>query len=344
LLKDASPRVRLRAAQGLLSVREKPAVEVLVGLLGEGDVEYASVSEGLLQQVAAERAPGASLGDGAAETRKKCHEAWVAWWKEAGPTLELRNLEEGGRYFGLALVSELVGNNGTGNRIWEFGRDGKSRWEMPNLQGPIDAQVLPGGRVLVAEHNSQMVTERDMKGQTVWKYKVAGNPVACQRLANGNTFIATYNAVMEVTPQGQQVYQHNPNAGVGGVIYDASKLANGNIVCISGRGTVIELDAAGKKVATIQLNNNGGWGGVSALPNGRFLVAIMNPGKLLEVDRAGKVHWEVPVRDACHAVRLPNGNNLVACMNIQKVMEVNRAGQTVHEYATTGRPFHVRAR
>ncbi|MBL8799221.1 MAG: HEAT repeat domain-containing protein [Planctomycetia bacterium] len=344
LLKDESPRVRLRAAQGLLSVRDKPAVEVLVGLIGEGDVEYASVAEGLLQQVAAERAPGASLGDGAAEARKKCHEAWLAWWQEAGPTLELRNLEEGGRYFGLTLVSELVGNNGTGNRIWEFGRDGKSRWEMPNLQGPIDAQVLPGGRVLVAEHNSQMVTERDMKGQTVWKYKVTGNPVACQRLPNGNTFIATYNAVMEVTPQGQQVYQHNPNAGVGGVIYDASKLPNGNIVCISGRGTVLELDAAGKKVTTIQLNNNGGWGGVSPLPNGRFLVAIMNPGKVLEVDRTGKVHWEVPVRDACHAVRLPNGNTVVACMNIQKVMEVNRAGQTVHEFATTGRPFHVRPR
>jgi hypothetical protein len=242
------------------------------------------------------------------------------------------------------LVAELIGNNANGNRVYEMGLDGKNRWELTNLQGPIDAHLLPGGRVLIAEHNAQLVTERDQKGDIKWQHRVQGNPVACQRLPGGNTFIATYNAVMEVTPAGQVLYQHNPNANIGGVIYDACKLPGGNIVCIGGRGTVMELDTAGKKLHTINVGNNGGWGGVSPLPGGRFLVAMMNPGRVIEIDRSEKIHWQCDVPNACHAVRLPGGNTLVACMNIQKVVEVNRAGSVVWEKPTTGRPFHVRRR
>jgi hypothetical protein len=71
---------------------------------------------------------------------------------------------------------------------------------------------------------------------------------------------------------------------------------------------------------------------------------MMNPGKVVEVDRTGKIHWEAAVSNACHAVRLPNGNTLVACMNTQKVVEVNRAGKIVWEKPTAGRPFHVERR
>jgi HEAT repeat protein len=344
LLKDGEARVRFRAAQGLLAARDRAAVETLVALLADGPVEHANEAELVLRDIAGERAPQVSMGDGTAEVRRKCQDAWLAWWRDHGSRQELPVLDLAGRQLGLTLVSELIGNNANGNRVWEFGLDGKPRWELTNLQGPIDAHILPGNRVLIAEHNAQVVTERDLKGEVRWQHKVPGNPVACQRLPNGNTFIATYNAVMEVKPTGDVVYQHNPNAGVGGVIYDACKLANGNIVCIGGRGTVVELKSTGEKVNTIQVGNNGGWGGVTPLPSGRFLVAMMNPGRVAEVDREGKVHWEANVPNACHAIRLPNGNTLVACMNIQKVVEINRAGATVWEKATTGRPFHVSRR
>jgi HEAT repeat protein len=344
LLKDKEPRVRLRAAQGLLAAKERAAVEALLALLTDGGIEHANEAELILRELAAERSPVLSLGDGTAEARRKCQDGWLAWWRDHGSRQELPLLDPGGRQLGLTLVAELIGNNANGNRVWEFGLDGKPRWELTNLQGPIDAHVLPGNRVLIAEHNAQIVTERDLKGEIRWQYKAPGNPVACQRLPNGNTFVATYNAVIEVKPSGDVVYQHNPNAGVGGVIYDACKLPNGNIVCIGGRGTVIELKSTGEKVNTIQVGNNGGWGGVAPLPGGRFLVAMMNPGRVVEVDREGKVHWEANVPNACHAIRLPNGNTLVACMNVQKVVEVNRTGNTVWERPTTGRPFHVRRR
>ena len=344
LLKDPDERVRLRAAHGLLTARDKSAVDALIALLTGTDVETAAQAETLLQTLAGMNAPPASLGDNLPETRRKCQEGWVAWWRDVGSKEELPSLEGGGRQLGYTLVAELIGNNANGNRVWEFGLDGKARWSLTNLQGPIDAHMLPNGRVLVAEHNAQLVTERSTDGKTHWQFKAPGNPVAVQRLANGNTFIATYNAVMEVNPKSEIVYQHNPNPAIGGVIYDAVKLPTGNIVCIGGRGTVMEIDSMGKKVLALQVGANGGWGGVTPLPGGRFLVAMMNPGQVMEIDRKEQVHWKVAVKDACHAVRLPNGNTLVACMNVQKVVEVNRQGTTVWEKATTGRPFHVRRR
>jgi HEAT repeat protein len=343
-LKDADARVRLRAAQGLLAARDKAALEPLIGLLAEGTAEQANQAEVLLQEAAGSAAPALTISDGSAEARRKTHDAWLTWWRERGSKEELAGPGAVVRQLGLTLVAELIGNNAGGNRVAEIALDGKNSWELTNLQGPIDAHMLPGGRVLIAEHNGQSVTERDLKGNVKWQFKLNGNPVACQRLANGNTFIATYNAVMEVTLRGETVYNHNPNPGIGGVLYDACKLPNGNIVCIGGRGTVIEMDTSGKKVNTIQVGANGGWGGVAPLPNGRLLVAMMNPGKVVEVDRAGKIHWEAAVSNACHAVRLPNGNTLVACMNTQKVVEVNRAGKTVWEKPTAGRPFHVERR
>jgi HEAT repeat protein len=343
-LQDTDARVRLRAAQGLLAARDKAAVEPLIRLLTEGSVEQANQAEVLLQEIAGAAAPALTLGDGSMESRRKGQDAWLTWWRERGSKEELAGPGALARQLGLTLVAELIGNNAGGNRVAEIALDGKNAWELTNLQGPIDAHMLPGGRVLIAEHNGQAVSERDLKGNVKWQFKLNGNPVACQRLPNGNTFIASYNAVMEVTPRGETVYSHNPNPGIGGVLYDACKLPNGNIVCIGGRGTVIEMDTAGKKINTIQVGANGGWGGVAPLPNGRLLVAMMNPGKVVEVDRTGKIHWEAAVSNACHAVRLPTGNTLVACMNTQKVVEVNRAGKIVWEKPTTGRPFHVERR
>ena len=42
--------------------------------------------------------------------------------------------------------------------------DGTVRWEMKGLNTPCDVQLLPGGRLLVAEYQAQRVTERDRDG------------------------------------------------------------------------------------------------------------------------------------------------------------------------------------
>lgn len=345
LLADADARVRLRAAQGLVAAKDKIAVPVLLALLGEGPVPQATAAESLLQNIAGEKAPALTISDAGEDVRKKAHESWMAWWRENGDKLDLGATPQGRPFLGLTLVTQLnapMGAKGTLS-VWEYGPDGKNRWEMTaNFRGgAIDARLLPGNRILVAEYNDLRVTERDMTGKILWEKRTPGNPVSCQRLANGNTFIGTYTNVLEITPAGKEVYNH----GVAGGNVDAFKMRNGNIMCLTNNATtVLEIDTAGKQVRRTQVVvNGGGWGALEELPGGRALVAEWT-GKVVEIDAQGKTLWQCNVPGATHAIRLRNGNTLVACANIRKLIEVDRGGKTVSEKTTTGRPFHMRQR
>jgi hypothetical protein len=338
LLTDKDARVRLRAAQGLVAAHDKTAVPTLVALLGDAPVELTWKAEEFLYRVAGQQAPGVSLGDGSPQARQRYRDAWAAWWRDQGPHVDLGRVEEVQQHLGLTLLAEM-----DSNKVWEFGPDGKARWKLERLQGPMDAQMLPGGRVLVAEYQGQRVTERDLQNHIYWTKRLNSSPIACQRLANGNTFIATHNSLMEVTREGKEVYLRNPGQGL--FIFGAQRLPNGHVACIANPGILQEVNAAGKAVKTIRLGNNfGGWCGVEALPGGRFLVALLNNGKVIELDASGKVVWECAVAGATHATRLPNGHTLVASMMNRRVVEVDREGKTVKETPTEGRPWKVHRR
>ena len=75
-------------------------------------------------------------------------------------------------------------------RVLELDSANHPRLEVGQLNFPLDAQLLPGDHILAAEHNGNRVTERNAKGAIVWEQPV-DLPLAAQRLANGNTFIAT---------------------------------------------------------------------------------------------------------------------------------------------------------
>jgi uncharacterized protein (TIGR03067 family) len=100
MLADPAALVRLRAAQGLLVTGEPDAVVVLIGLLAQADVPVAERAEALLAAVADTSAPQETLDrDGA----KKCHAAWLAWWKENPDRLG------NARRFGLRLQDNSFG-------------------------------------------------------------------------------------------------------------------------------------------------------------------------------------------------------------------------------------------
>jgi HEAT repeat protein len=346
LLKDSEPPVRLRAAQGLLCAKDKEAVPVLLALLGDGPMTVAAQAEDLLRQVGGEKGPLVSINEAGADARKKGHEAWTSWWRDHGDKLTLAGPLRDRPYLNITLVAELSGGKrGNNHRVWEFGPDGKVRWEMNEPFNPIDAQILPGNRLLVAEYNGQKVTERDIATKKIlWEKRTNSIVVSCQRLSNGNTFIATYNTgVLEVKPDGKEVYTHNPVANFSGIV-NAIKMRNNTIAIMSAQGELIEIDTAGKKLRTTKLDNNGGWNGVEELPGGRLLICIQSPGKVQELDSARKKVWECSVQGAVHAIRLPNGNTLVACGNNSRLVEVDRAGKEVWKKDTGARPFHVRRR
>jgi HEAT repeat protein len=344
LVADADAHVRLRAANGLLAARDRSAVPILVALLDDAPLPVAAQAEELLRQLATDDAPPSSISDSGPDARQKTHQAWTAWWRQVGDQFEVSGPVRERPFLGLTLVAELSGGRRFGNhRVWEFGRDGLARWELTDSLNPIDAQILPNHRLLVAEYSGNRVTERDLHTrQIVWEKKTTAIVVSCQRLPNGNTFIATYNGgIMEVRPNGKDVYAFNPAAN--GIV-NALKLRNGQVACLTAQGQLLELDTTGRVLRTTMLDPNGGWNGLEELPGGRLLVALQLQGKVVELDNQRKTVAECPAPGAVHAVRLPSGHLLVACGNLQKVIEVDRGGKVVWEKITVGRPFHVRRR
>ncbi len=107
-----------------------------------------------------------------------------------------------------------------------------------------------------------------------------------------------------------------------------------------------ELDASGKQVHQINpvAGRGQSWACVELLANGRYLLALGGSSKILEIDRTGKIFWQVSVRNPNCATRLPNGHTLVASHDDKCVYEFDRAGKEVWKRPTEGHPFRVRRR
>jgi hypothetical protein len=310
-----------------------------VALLTEAPLPLAWQAEDLLGRLADEQGPSVGISRGDEADRRRCRSAWEAWWKERGPGADLARARLDEVLLGLNLVCELDSGIGRGvGRVWECGRDGKPRWQITNIQRPIDAHVLPGGRVLVAEHGPSRVTERDRDGKVLWEHKTPSQPVGCQRLSNGNTFIVTYNEVLEVTPDHKPVFSQRI---VGGMAYHGQKLRNGHVLYVQSNNQVVELDARGNQVHVVLVGNTGGWASVEGLPGGHYLVALYSARKVVELDTNGRVVWECAAEAPGHATRLRNGHTLVASIEGRYVIEFDHRGKEVWRQATQGRPFHV---
>jgi hypothetical protein len=321
-LADTNVKVRFQAARALLEAKDKTAVATLIALLGEeGDVAWQA--EELLTSLAGDKGPSGSALGVDAEARRKYALAWKTWWKDNEAKVDLAKLPTGRRLLGLTMGIEY--NTG---RVWECDQTGKIRWEISGLSGPMEAQVLPGGRVLIVESNNSTLSERDFTGKVLWSKMLPISPTGCQRLPNGNTFVSSYNSVMEMDRDGKEVYRFNLPQGSNAI----RKHRNGNILFTTD-AELVEIDTKGKKVRSVPLPP-GGYIGIRGLPGDRFLVASSGSGRVVEVDRTGKIHWEVKLSGACGVCRLPNGHTLVSTN--QLVVEYNRAGIKVWEKRRDG--------
>jgi HEAT repeat protein len=339
LLADADDRVRLQAAIGLVRSRDKTGVPVLVALLTDGHRETAWQAEDLLGRLGPRPTPAITLGVADGASRRNCRDAWEAWWKANGERIDLTPLETEDAGLGLTVVCDcdVEGKYRVGS-VWECAGDGKPRWEIKNVKNPADVQLLPGGRLLVAECQGFVITERDRQGKVQWSHTVDNYPVSCQRLPNGNTFIATYAELAEVSRDGKKLYSYKkPNS-----IYCAQKLRNGHILYAHSSGKVVEMDATGKEVHSLNVDGLSAWASVEQLPNGRYLISQYSLNRVSEVDPAGRVYWECAVQTPAWSTRLPNGNTLVASTEGHRIVELDRAGKEVWKQETQGRPFRVR--
>ena len=194
------------------------------------------------------------------------------------------------------MVAQYQGPGG--NRIIEVSPEGKVVWEhkVPSLC--VMFQLLPNEHVVYAYGGKPTgVREVDREQKVVWDH-VSGCPqvLSCERLPNGNTLLGEQGPcqAVEVSAGG---------AVVGTVKVPTSEKAHHN-----------------------QLRN------IHRLANGNLLAAIEAEGAAREIDRDGKVVWEVTgLANVFEALRLPNGNTLVSCGLQKRVIEVSPAGKVVWE-------------
>jgi len=213
----------------------------------------------------------------------------------------------------------------TAGKAFILSADGKIEWEQP-APHCNDLWVLGNGNVLFSTGHG--VKEVTRAGATAFSYESKSEIYACQRLADGNTFVAECNAgrLLEIRPDGTfaKEFRLLPEGKDGGHTYirNARKLASGNyLVTHYGEGVVREYDPAGKAVRDIPAE--GGPHSAIRLPDGNTLIACgdrTKAARVFEVDPGGKVVWEIgpndlpgaPLKFMAGLHRLPNGNTLMS--------------------------------
>jgi HEAT repeat protein len=339
LLQDRDSSVRQQVALALAESGDREAVPALIASLGQLTPEQQFQAEEFLSRVAGDRAPATRPGSDAT-SRNKARDAWTAWWQQHGPTVSDARLASARldqqRQLGYTLLISL-----DQGQVQELGRDGKLRWQLNGLQGPVDAQVLPNLRVLVAEQQGQRISERNLMNEILWQKQVNW-PLGCQRLANGHTFIVLRNQLLEVDRDGKEVFTYNrPNHD----LMAAQKLRDGRIVCMTHNGVCLWLDASGKEVKSFRVTGNFHQGNIDVLPNGRVLVPHTWNNKVIEYDIDGKAVWQANVQQPTSAVRLSNGHTLIASQGWPaKLLELDRTGKVVWENQPASRPSRVKRR
>jgi HEAT repeat protein len=334
MARDPDPTVRLRLAVTLAEQREPDAIPVLIDLVRTLPATQSWEAVEILHTLAAEQAPILSRQAPAGERSK----AWADWWRSHRSQVDLGRLEGRHRLLGYTLLVQ-IGPNGSNGQVSEIGLGGQVRWQIGTLRYPVDARVLPGNRVLVAEHYGQRVSERDFKGTVLWQ-KTVTMPVNCQRLANGNTFIATRNLLLEVDPQEKEVFSFSRP---GHDIVAARKLPGGDMVYVTANGVCARLDASGKPVKNFALLPCQA-GSLEVLPTGHVLVPQYALDKVVEFDSDGRVVWEARVPAPSAATRLRNGHTLVGTGTSRRVLELDRTGTIVWQQRTEGQLWCARRR
>jgi hypothetical protein len=333
LLRDPDAKVRFRVAEALAYTGESSAVTALIDTLPQLPLPLAWQAEEFLLRVAGDIVPPPVALGNDDSTRRKCRDGWQAWWKANAAKIDLAKLESPTKLQGNTTVVLL-----DQGRILDLGPQNQVRWEMHNLSFPLDVQLVGEEHVLVAEYYGNRVTERDLKGNVIWERDVTG-PLTAQRLANGNTFVATDMALFEFDKDGKEVLKIEM-PGENKRVMKALKLPNGEIACLTTDARVSRLDAAGKELHgfAVSIGMRLFGGRLHMLPSGRVLVPHNGEDKVVEYDGQGKIVWEVAVDKPVSALRLPNGNTLVTSMTPGVgAVEFDRAGTQVWQYSSATR-------
>ena len=160
LLDDADATVRLRTAQGMLGAKNKAGVPTLIALLDQPSVALAWQAEELLHYTAGKASPKELIGAGSAKSRAECRKAWEAWWKANAEKVDLKVRKGLPLMPGLVLLTSHCDKKSS---IALSGCNGPHRWELHSKAWVIDATLLSGDRLLIAQVQKRAIDRKTRK-------------------------------------------------------------------------------------------------------------------------------------------------------------------------------------
>jgi len=329
LLSDSSPRVRFEVARELIKNQNKAAIPVLIELLTKAPGEKAEAIDQILRAIAKDKSPE-SKNDSKADSA-----AWNIWWQKEGGELVLTPKEKNQDTLKNFLVVESFNQEKKSGRVLLINPSGKILWEISNLSNPTDAILLPNNKILITEQGANRVTERDTKGNISWE-KASTNPFLCQRLSNGNIFIASRNKLIEVSRNGNEVFSFSYSNGT---ILAACKTRANQYALLDYNGAFLKLDSKGNEVSKsrIPFPTNFGINGGAITQNDRVLVSIPTVNKIMEFDFNGQPTWEATITMPGIPTKLSTGNVVAPSLNGSKIVEIRMDGKIIYESAAN--PF-----
>jgi hypothetical protein len=218
----------------------------------------------------------------------------------------------------------LKGFSGGGS-VAIVAKDGTIEWELPVAEHEAnDAWLLPGGNVLFGFKTG--CREVNPAKQVVWELRAPGGAEthSCQPLPDGKILVGQSRAdgttvVQEVNREKQVLLTFTVQQGGGthNQLRQLRKTPAGTYLLSQqrGDGKAREVDASGKVLRTFPC----GQFVAIRLPDGNTLIACGDQHRVIEVDRADQVVWEVKENDipgnrlgfVAGLQRLANGNTVI---------------------------------
>ena len=254
---------------------------------------------------------------------------------KAGATTKHRFLKSGCRSGSIAIVGE----------------DGTIQWEFPFSTNVSDSAVLPNGNIAFScDSGAKVMTP---KREVIWEYKapVGAEVHACQPLPGGMFLLGeSYpdgtSRILEVDGGGRIVKAVSIGGNRGGAhgqFRQIRKTGKGSyLVTFMAQGQAREYDGSGKLLRTFA---DGRFVAIR-LANGNTLIGCGDAHRVIEVDPADKIVWEIAENEipgnklgfAAGLQRLPNGNTVICnwpghgtIKNQPQVFEVTRDKKLVWE-------------
>jgi len=250
---------------------------------------------------------------------------WLGMVAAVPVAAETANETGGAAVAGAAAVRHpfLCTDNGQG-KVFAVSAEGKIEWEYPAAQCQ-DCWRLPNGNYLFTHKRGVVEVTADAAKKVVWEYRSPdGTEIHnCQSLADGGVFLCENGTcrLLELDREGKvckELKIETQNKSVHRQFRIARKLADGHyLVTFNGERQVRELDGQGKVLRKIAVPGDPFV--AVRLRNGNTLVGCGDGHKVVEVDPADKVVWQIeendlpgnPLRFVAGLQRLPNGNTVV---------------------------------